>query len=66
MEHIEIGSFGDVPIRTPKDQGYRWCSQCGAECEPEPTAVKGLGVRFVFTCSEHGLNSVVDPFEDMR
>ncbi len=42
------------------------CSERGGECVSEPTAVDGVGARFVYACPEHGLQSVVDPFADLR
>lgn len=36
------------------------------DCVPELTARDGLGVRIVFVCPEHGLHSIVDPFEGKR
>ncbi|MGO3833107.1 MAG: hypothetical protein ACTJGT_03990 [Microbacteriaceae bacterium] len=48
------------------DEQYRTCSECGKDCTPEPTGSDGLGVRIVFVCSEHGVHSVVDPFEGLR
>lgn len=48
------------------DEGYRTCAECGADCTPEPSAIDGLGVRIAFVCSEHGVHSVLDPFEGLR
>jgi hypothetical protein len=48
------------------DESYRTCSVCGGDCEPEPMAEDGLGVRIMWICPEHGAHSVVDPFEDLR
>lgn len=50
----------------PSDESYRTCSVCGGDCEPDPTAVDGLGVRIAFICPKHGVQSIVDPFADMR
>ncbi|WP_125098686.1 hypothetical protein [Leucobacter chromiireducens] len=45
---------------------------CGRDCEPEPFST-GIGedgpsggIRIAFVCPEHGLHSVVDPFEGRR
>lgn len=45
-------------------EGYRTCSVCGGDCEPEPSAIDGLGVRVAFVCPSHGVHSILDPFED--
>ncbi|RZU62239.1 hypothetical protein EV380_1832 [Zhihengliuella halotolerans] len=55
-----------LEIRVPIDEGYRTCAECGGDCDPEPTALDGLGVRIAFVCPEHGVHSMVDPFEDKR
>lgn len=63
MSNTESGSTaGDAAGR----HGYRTCSECGRDCDPEPTALDGLGVRIVFTCPTHGIHSVIDPFESRR
>ncbi|QZY52272.1 hypothetical protein [Leucobacter tenebrionis] len=48
------------------DELYRTCGECGADCRPEPTGADGLGARIAFVCPEHGVHSVVDPFEHLR
>lgn len=57
-------------IRTGDGSGnedYRTCAECGGDCEPEPfEASQGGGLRVAFTCPQHGLHSVVDPFEGSR
>lgn len=66
MEYHEFeGPYG-AAIRVPKDEIHRTCPACGGDCEPEPTSVSGLGVRIAFTCPEHGVHSVIDPFEGQR
>lgn len=51
----------------PRDQSYRTCSECGGDCYPDTSAgADGLGVRIAFVCPEHGVHSVVDPFEEER
>lgn len=47
------------------DESYRTCRECGADCPPEPFPTD-QGIRIAFTCAEHGLHSIVDPFEDSR
>jgi len=44
---------------------YRICSRCGADCQPEPLEADD-GFRIAFVCPQHGVHSVVDPFEDKR
>lgn len=72
----------DLPeIRVGDGSGneqYRTCAQpvalpeggqgvCGLDCEPEPfDAGEGDGIRIAFSCPEHGVHSVVDPFEGQR
>lgn len=66
MKYNEHHSLDGVPIRRPADRSYRWCTQCGAECHPDPTAAEGLGIRVAFVCALHGINALVDPFEAKR
>lgn len=67
MEYDELDELDGVPIRTPRDQGYRTCSECGGDCEPDTSVgIDGLGVRIAFICPEHGVQSVIDPFEQER
>lgn len=42
------------------------CGACGAECEPEPVASEGLGVRFLLVCPVHGPQETIDPFDHLR
>lgn len=58
--------LGDDGIIAPTDQSYRTCSECGRDCMPEPTPIEGHGMRIAFVCPEHGVHSVVDPFEGKR
>ena len=45
---------------------------CGADCVPEPFNAGANevgysdGMRIAFSCPEHGVHSVVDPFEGSR
>jgi len=41
---------------------YRTYSQCGADCSPEPFETD-QGMRISLVCSEHGVHTVIDPFE---
>lgn len=49
------------------DESYRICAECGQDCEPDTSVgADGFGVRITWVCPEHGVHSVVDPFEDLR
>lgn len=49
------------------NEDYRTCSECGCDCEPEIfDGGEGVGIRVAFSCAEHGLHGVTDPFEGMR
>lgn len=64
-----VGSGGRALTMDPlssEAETYRTCSECGSDCEPEPTAIDGLGGRIVFACAEHGVQGIVDPFHDRR
>lgn len=50
----------------PSDESYRTCSVCGGDCDPDPIAEDVLGVRIAFICPRHGMQTLVDPFEDLR
>ena len=63
MGRLHIGSDG---ASWNPDEGYRTCSECGGDCEPEPTGADRLGVRILWVCPDHGVHSVVDPFEKLR
>lgn len=60
----------DLEVRFGDGSGnehYRTCPECGRDLAPEPfEAGEGGGFRFAFTCSIHGLHSVVDPFQGFR
>lgn len=67
MEYEEVGEVDGVPIRVPASDGYRTCSVCGGDCEPDPGfGSDEHGLRIAFVCPEHGVQSLVDPFEDQR
>lgn len=66
MEYQEIDGPDGLRIRVPTSDDYRTCSECGGDCEPEPTGSDGHGVRFLFVCPTHGVQSIVDPFADLR
>lgn len=49
------------------NEDYRTCSECGCDCEPEIfDGGEEAAIRVAFSCPEHGLHSVTDPFEGMR
>lgn len=50
----------------PEDESYRTCSECGSDCEPGITISDHAGARIAFVRREHGAQSVVDPFQDVR
>lgn len=51
----------------PEDENYRTCAECGGDCEPDPSlSADGTGARIAFVCPEHGVQSIIDPFADMR
>lgn len=66
MDDATIGNTDGLSSPLPADDGYRTCSACGGDCVPEASGADGHGVRFMFVCPEHGVHSVVDPFEDLR
>lgn len=49
----------------PADEQYRTCAECGADCPPEPFETNS-GIQIAFSCPEHGVHTVVDPFEGSR
>lgn len=66
MDDKHFEDVDGLELSMPHDQSYRTCSTCGGDCEPETSAIDGLGVRIMFVCPEHGAQSVVDPFSDLR
>ena len=63
MGRLHLGADG---ASWDPDESYRTCSVCGGDCEPEPTGADDLGVRILWVCPDHGVHSVVDPFEKLR
>lgn len=45
------------------DDAYRTCSECGQDLQPQPLEADGH-LRISFVCAEHGVHTVVSPFED--
>lgn len=67
MEYDNFPGPDGLEIRLPRTDDYRTCSECGAECSPDPAAGgDGIGARIAFVCPAHGVNAIVDPFEDFR
>lgn len=62
----ESEAWGDRDDNPSWGEGYRTCSVCGGDCLPEPSATDELGVRLLFVCPDHGVHSIVDPFEGLR
>lgn len=48
------------------NEQYRTCASCGADCQPDPFATGGDGVRVAFVCPNCGLHVIIDPFEHLR
>lgn len=63
---IAMGDIAFSAFRFNDDESYRMCSECGGDCQPEPSGADGLGVRIMWVCPQHGVHSVVDPFEHLR
>ncbi|MBO4145956.1 hypothetical protein QWJ06_05375 [Kocuria rhizophila] len=55
--------LGDL---APADQSYRTSAECGVDCALDPTAIDGMGVRIAFVCPQHGVQSIIDPFQGQR
>lgn len=67
IEYESLEGPDGLEVRVPKDDAYRTCSVCGADCEPDTSlSANGTGVRIAWVCSEHGAQSIVDPFSDLR
>lgn len=67
MEYNEIGEVAGVPIRVPVSDDYRTCSECSQDCEPDVTfGSDEHGARIAFVCAQHGIQNLIDPFEDQR
>jgi hypothetical protein len=67
MDYERVVGPDGIEIRIPKDEEYRTCAECGTDCVPDPgITVEDAGVRVAFVCPTHGVQSLVDPFEDLR
>lgn len=47
------------------DEQYRTCPECGRDCAPDAFETDD-GYRIAFLCPDHGVHSVVDPFDGER
>lgn len=50
----------------PANRDYRTCAECGRDCTPDSTVDPRHGARILFVCEEHGAQSIVDPWADIR
>lgn len=67
MDYDRIERPDGLEIRVPTDNAYRTCSVCGGDCEPDTSlSAGGSGIRLAFVCREHGVQSLVDPFDELR
>ncbi len=67
MDFDELGEVDGIPVRVPTSDEYRTCAVCGGDCEPDPSfGSDEQGARIAFVCPEHGVQSLVDPFEGLR
>lgn len=67
IEHEEKCSPDGVPVRVPVDDGYRTCSVCGGDREPDSAfGSDEHDARIAFVCPKHGAQSQVDPFKHLR
>lgn len=62
-EHIAGPDVFD--IRVPRVQAHR-VRRLRNDCAPESVGADGMGLRIVFVCPDHGLQSTFDPFEGHR
>lgn len=67
MEYERFNGPGGLEIHVPTDESYRTCSTCGGDCEPDTSlSADGTGARIAWLCPSHGVQSVVDPFSELR
>lgn len=67
MDYNEVAGPDGLVIRVAANDDHRTCAECGRDCEPDLAAgAEGLGARIAFICPEHGIHSVIDPFEHLR
>ncbi len=61
-----VSFLDDGGFREDDDECYRICTECGGDCFPEPSGANGFGIRIMWVCQEHGVQSIRDPFEYLR
>lgn len=67
MDYNEVVGPDGLVIRVGANDDHRICAECGRDCEPDfAEEAEGLGARNAFICPEHGIHSVIDPFEHLR
>lgn len=67
MDYEEVGNVDGASIWVPVNDDYRTCSVCLGDCEPDLSfGSDESGARIAFICPEHGMQSLVDPFEGRR
>lgn len=66
MDGADGEGLDDLSANSSWGEGYRTCPECGGDCLPEPSGSDELGARILFVCPEHGVHSVVDPFDGLR
>ena len=67
MDYDTFEGPDGVGVRIPQSQIYRTCSECGGDCSPDPSAGgDDLGARIALVCAEHGVQSIIDRFEELR
>lgn len=67
MDYEQVVGPDGIELRIPKNEEYRTCAECGGDCVPDASVtVEGEGVRIAFVCPVDGVQSLVDPFEELR
>ena len=55
-----------MPVREPTSDHYRTYRVCGGDGSPADMSDDEHSARIAFVCPEHGVQSLVDTFEDLR
>lgn len=68
MDWHELADPSDgFSFRVPVDDSYRTCSVCSDDCEPDVSFGSDQHeARIAYVCPQHGMQSLVDPFEGRR
>jgi hypothetical protein len=66
MDYDTFETPSSVRLNIPRNQDYRTCSECSSDCSPGANAIDGIGLCIASVCAEHGVQSIVDPFNDER